>query len=154
MLQKQHAIFLAAAQLLIGCSDPREEALVNIRTIFSSASVYFDQTTQSGPIEAAQFPASTPLTPTPIPCGTRARTAPEVWSSQPSWAALGFSVNAPHRYSYQIQSEGVGATAQFTISAFGDLDCDGVYSTFVRYVGVLDGEAAGSAGLLEVNGLE
>jgi type II secretory pathway pseudopilin PulG len=58
--------------------------------------------------------------------------APELWKAEP-WASLKFSVDEPSRYSYQFTVEGTGKGARYTASAFGDLDCDGVYSTFEMY---------------------
>ncbi len=43
-----------------------------------------------------------------------------------SWAALQFSVDDPHYYSYEWKTDG----KRFTVLAYGDLDCDGKYSTF------------------------
>jgi hypothetical protein len=39
---------------------------------------------------------------------------------------LQFSVDDPHYYSYAYKVDG----KKFTVSAYGDLDCDGEYSTF------------------------
>jgi hypothetical protein len=52
---------------------------------------------------------------------------PALWASEP-WRSLEFSVDEPHGYSYQylVASDDMS----FTVKAFGDLDCDGVYSTF------------------------
>ncbi len=43
-----------------------------------------------------------------------------------------FQVSDPHYYVYQFDSNGTGADATFTATAFGDLDKDGVLSTFQR----------------------
>jgi hypothetical protein len=55
----------------------------------------------------------------------------EAWMT-PAWSALNFSQDDPFRFSYEFVSAGVGKDAIFTVSAYGDLDCDGDYSTFLR----------------------
>jgi type IV pilus assembly protein PilA len=56
---------------------------------------------------------------------------PAAWET-PTWVALNFSITDPHRFQYTYDSGGVGRTALFTARANGDLDCDGVLSTFER----------------------
>jgi hypothetical protein len=51
-----------------------------------------------------------------------------LWTSKPTWMELHFSVDDPHYYSYEYR---VAPDRQsFTVRAYGDLDCDGEYSTF------------------------
>jgi type IV pilus assembly protein PilA len=50
----------------------------------------------------------------------------------PTWAALNFSVDDPFYYSYQYDSAGTNGAAAFSAWAFGDLNCNGVFSTFMR----------------------
>lgn len=50
----------------------------------------------------------------------------------PVFKALGFSPTAPARHQFQFVAEGTGTDARFTARAVGDLDCDGVYSTFEK----------------------
>lgn len=52
----------------------------------------------------------------------------------PTWSALKFQVNEPHYYRYEFTSEGTGTEAKATVTAYGDLDCDGVESTFSRTI--------------------
>jgi hypothetical protein len=44
------------------------------------------------------------------------------------WAALGFTIDDPHRYSYQYVPAPDGKSA--IVRAVGDLDCDGVRGTY------------------------
>ena len=84
-----------------------------------------------------------------------------LWNADP-WVSLHFSVDDPHYYAYgyAVEVGGAGATDgthNFTASAEGDLDCDGVKSTFQMY-GVVneaysDGPA-GSAALARIDELE
>lgn len=47
------------------------------------------------------------------------------------WHALGrFQMRDPHAFIYEYKAEGVLGDARYTVSAFADLDCDGVISTF------------------------
>ncbi len=66
------------------------------------------------------------------------RTRPTVWEGSlpigipkrgSTWTSPSLT---PHAYSYPCDSSGSGNTSRFTASAFGDLDCGDVYSTFVR----------------------
>lgn len=50
---------------------------------------------------------------------------PALWATA-SWKALQFDVTDPYRYSYAFKSD----KASFTATAYGDLNCDGIYSTF------------------------
>jgi type II secretory pathway pseudopilin PulG len=107
--------------------------------------------THSGHIET--FPESTSLTPTTVPSGIAVLTTTE-WM-QPGWQALAFSIADPHRYAYEYVSSGSGTNAMFTARALGDLDGDGVYSTFER-AGALSarGEVTGSVGIFMVHETE
>lgn len=53
------------------------------------------------------------------------------------WNSLRFEIADPHAFVYEYKASGVLGEARFEVSAYGDLDCDGVYSTF-RFVGVGD----------------
>jgi type II secretory pathway pseudopilin PulG len=63
------------------------------------------------------------------------------WEVSP-WGALGFKLTKAHYFSYEFKSNRMTANdATFTISAYGDLDCDGVRSTFMQAgKGVVDGD--------------
>lgn len=52
--------------------------------------------------------------------------------AHPVFQALGFRLNEPFRFQYQFVAEGTGNEARFTARAVGDLDCDGLYSTYER----------------------
>ncbi len=81
---------------------------------------------------ARQTPPSSSSQVTP-PLGTCCRQGgtcppdPAAWQAAP-WSQLGFALAEPHRYSYAIEVDRAAQT--FTARAYGDLDCDGVYSTF------------------------
>jgi type II secretory pathway pseudopilin PulG len=68
-----------------------------------------------------------------------------------AWKDLGFSVDGASRYSYELDANATG----FTARAIGDLDCDGVYSTFELAAAVSpDGVVKGAAGIYKENELE
>ena len=75
-----------------------------------------------------RFPQTTPLTP-PKPHCERAATPMALWA-HPGWKELQFYIEDPHYYSFEFKSAGTGAAAVFTARSLGDLDCDGVLSTF------------------------
>lgn len=130
------------------------EATMNLRKLYDGSVVAFVVGEQEGrpmfpPSSRGRFPADLDLGRS---CNRPARTTG--WEANPAWNALNFAVSDPHWYSYQYDSHGFGEGAQFTASAFGDLDCDGEYSTFVRFGIVENGEVRGSAGLYIANELE
>lgn len=135
-----------------------EEALMNVRRLFDSSVSYYDadHTTPTGEILVPQFPASVPLTPAEVPCYSEWVNY-EDWS-HPTWEALNFALgryDELHHYSYQYDSSGTHIGATFTASAFGDLDCDGVFSTFVRSGEVITGnEIRGFGGVYVVDEFE
>jgi prepilin-type N-terminal cleavage/methylation domain-containing protein len=114
------------------------EAYEQIEKIANGARVYYMEGQHrkgSGLTVSAQFPVSVALSPA-LPCcsGSIDRCMPNSsdWAD-PSWNALHFAMGDPHYYRYELESTGTGASAEFTVRAFGDLDCDTIYSTFERY---------------------
>jgi hypothetical protein len=77
------------------------------------------------------FPPSAPLTPSQVPRGVRAADPPEAWEHL-TWKCLDFGFKDPHAFAFQFTSE-LDETTQvmrFTATARGDLDGDGMLSTF------------------------
>jgi hypothetical protein len=126
------------------------EATMNVRRMYDGAVAFY--------AEHHRFPQTTPLTPDRPACagGSSAKIAPqpEDWSA-PGWKELGFAIEEPSYYHYEFVSEGEGPTAAFTARAVGDLDCNGVQSTFER-IGTIDaqGNVNGGAGLFTLSELE
>lgn len=74
------------------------------------------------------FPASAPLTPPVVPRGQKEVDPPGTWD-HPTWTALDFRASpesVPHAYAFSFESAGTAFVAQ----ARGDLDGDGILSTF------------------------
>lgn len=118
--------------------SPTVEATKGVRTLYDGSVAYFDNHNR--------FPASTAIYPE-VDCGRRIT----AWDG-PTWRALEFTQVDRHRYSFQYDSSGSGASAQFTASAFGDLDCDGLTSTFVRFGSVREIQVDVGPPRLEVRG--
>jgi hypothetical protein len=62
----------------------------------------------------------------------------------------------PHKYMPGYQSQGVGTNANFTATATGDLDCDGLESTFQRLgsVNASTSDVWGAPSIFVVNEVE
>ena len=132
------------------------EAEHHLRRLFDSSVSYYDadHATPYGDILPPQFPASYGPTPAEIPCGTTHNPTYEDWGAD-TWEALNFAISDPHYYSYQYVSDGTQVGSTFTAYAFGDLDCDGVLSTFFRTGEVApDHDIRGGGGMQEINPTE
>jgi type IV pilus assembly protein PilA len=137
------------------------EATMNVRKLFDSSVAYFESehASKSGAIVARQFPGSVTLTPSAHCCSnTGGKCAPATTTFQDTngtWAALNFSVDDPFYFNYQYDSSGTDSGSTFTASAFGDLDCDTIYSTYQRTGSVMsDNSVTGGAGLFTKNDIE
>jgi type IV pilus assembly protein PilA len=141
------------------------EAAVNIRRIYSNSRSYIlDTYTKRGTVGSnviPQFPEPVPLTPAANCCTFTGKKCPPSttdWTDT-SWQALTFSVDDPHYYLYAYDSTGSaspGPGSNFTARAHGDLDCDGVFSTFEMF-GIWsssDNDVHGSAGMFIDNATE
>ena len=121
-----------------------EEATVNLRRIADMSVSYFfgDYVDATGSMLPSQFPASSPLTPAEVPCGEPHQPSQTDWDDGDNWTwvSLNFAMADPHYYSYQYDSSGIEADSTFTAYAFGDVDCDGELSTFMRSGQIVDGE--------------
>ena len=133
------------------------EVRVNIDRISQAAIVYYLESSsiQKGEPTAQHFPSSAPLMPAHIKeafcaSGTHKmyKSSPEE-RSHPVWETLSFQ---PHGqlFAYEFISSGSKRDARFTVRAVGDLDCDGVYSTFEQ-VGIIDSEGMVTLQPLTVN---
>src|SRR5262249_26358492 len=75
------------------------------------------------------FPPSAPLTPAEVPRGVRADDPRGAWD-HPTWRALGFGFDHPHAFSFAFETATGPSESRFRATAHGDLDGDGVTSTF------------------------
>jgi type IV pilus assembly protein PilA len=130
------------------------EASMNLRKLYDSSASYFfvDHSDATGTVLARQFPAAVTATPAAKCClstGGKCRPGPSVFADTGgTWPSLNFSVDDPFFFQYEYDSMGSDTSATFQAYAYGDLDCDGVYSTFMRSGSVMsDNTITGGAGL-------
>jgi len=113
------------------------EARESLRRIAVDARAYYLETwgtrADDEPIPH-QFPDDEPTTPVLDCCSNGSKCAADVapWQT-PTWEALSFSMPDAHYYRYEFLSTGTNVDANFTARAYGDLDCNGVRSTFEIY---------------------
>lgn len=100
------------------------EALEGLEKLSARAMILSD----TAPLGAA-FPSSCPLTPAAVPRATLVVDPPHTWD-HPSWRLLDFGFDTPHAYSFQFESQNGADVSRFVAIAHGDLDGDGVVSTF------------------------
>jgi type II secretory pathway pseudopilin PulG len=78
------------------------------------------------------YPPSAALNPAAVPRGTREADPPQAWDT-PTWKALGFrpaEEGVPHAFAFAFTSANGATRSTFIAVAHGDLDGDGVTSTF------------------------
>ena len=139
------------------------EATNNIRRMYDSSIAYYEA--EHGDINQnilpRQFPGAQAVTPAKGACcgqpGDKCNPAAQAakWQT-PTWSALNFSVDDPFYFSYEYESTGTEVNAKFNAWAYGDLDCDGVFSRFMRG-GTIDATTrnpTGGAGLFTENEVE
>jgi hypothetical protein len=80
------------------------------------------------PIKSA-FPPSVGLTPAEVPAGHSVEDPEGTWDD-PTWRALDFRMDRAHYYAFAFESDNKTQVAHFTARALGDLDGDGLFSTF------------------------
>jgi hypothetical protein len=138
------------------------EARQFVRKMYDGARAYYmDPYTMGGKkVAVPKFPepSAGPTPPLGECCKNGGKCSPkmEYWNKEP-WISLQYSVDDPHYYSYEYKVNNNSKTPNFTVTAYGDLDCDGVYSTFSMY-GEINSEysdgPAGTAALYRENELE
>ena len=136
------------------------EATMNLRKLFDSSASYFsrEHANRTGKIHERQFPEARDLTPDIGFCSddTAEKFVPRKSYWEPAtWQALNFALSDPHYYKYQYASSGTDSTSSFTARAVGDLNCNGIFSTFER-VGRSDASlnVVGGGGIFTNNELE
>jgi prepilin-type N-terminal cleavage/methylation domain-containing protein len=111
------------------------EAVDRLAYLYQSSALYFTGEHRSSPygsgVAPHAFPPPSVPTPAAVPAAARVTDPPGTWQT-PTWQALGFAITDAHYYSYAYDSLGTNAQAAFTARALGDLDGNGVFSTFER----------------------
>lgn len=95
---------------------------------------------------------STPTTPAQVPVGAPVTDAEGTWS-HPTFKALAFEAPQPHWYAYRVEID-PDLTTPLRVVAHGDLDGDGVLSTFSRSLGREGNQIVVRPGLLVTQDLE
>ncbi len=113
------------------------EATMNVRKLYDGAVELWETN--------HQLPPSTDWTPATGCCGgPDHKCLPDAATfAGKTWQALRFSIDDPYRYQYRVTSTKAG----FVVEARGDLDCDGVFSSFKRTGTIEAGHVSGGAGL-------
>jgi hypothetical protein len=75
------------------------------------------------------YPSSVSLTPSRVPAGQRVVDPQGTWE-HPTWRRLDFAETDPHGFSFEFVSELGQTRSTFVARAHGDLDGDGITSTF------------------------
>ncbi len=116
------------------------EAVSSVNSLASAAAEFYNASDATQPTGAAAQAAHAmrhfpPSARAPVPedalsvRGKRYQSNLADWSASP-WHDLRFKVVQPQCYQYAFEAQGSGATATAKVSAQGDLDGDGVRSTY------------------------
>ena len=116
------------------------EAIAETTAIAQDACVFFNQSDQNQPAgtkpdDAKAMRHFPPSSRASVPAsmddvrGKRFQSALGDWAVSP-WHDMDFKISTPQFYAYSFESEGAGSTATATAIAHGDLDGNGVPSTF------------------------
>ncbi len=106
--------------------------------IIGGATAYYetDHTMPSGTVLERQFPTNTVMESNccGFPNDRCPGSAPQYQRDE--WEALSFTIAVPHLYRPDFFSAGIGTASTFTVQVHGDLDCDTVWSLFLKKGGV------------------
>ncbi len=123
------------------------EARMNVQSLYHGAVAYYEseQLGSDGKVRTHVFPATTDWTPAEGACGYpggKIPPDPTPWR-KPTWEALHFTVDAPSFYQYRFSvviGDGSHPGDEAMVEARGDLDCDGIFSSYVRHLVVGPGQ--------------
>jgi type IV pilus assembly protein PilA len=102
-----------------------------------------------GAAQLSAYPESAPLTPARVPRGEPVQDPPGTWD-HPTWRLLDFSFSVPHCYSFELNTKNAADVSRYSAVARGDLDGDGVLSSFT-IEGSIEPAGVPHTGALEVN---
>ena len=118
----------------------QDEALRELSRLVRSASVYYVKPRiQPGTPEraACSFPQGEIRTTRALSCcdpsvtdGQGRCDVQKIEWNRSLWSTLRWRLNEPHQFVYEYKASGAMGAATLEVTAFGDQDCDGVYSTF------------------------
>lgn len=119
-----------------------DEAILNLSKLTRIADVYYvkPKAGADGERMICQFPAGTIRSTLAKSCcdpevtlGDGQCDPAKIEWNRSLWKTLRFQLDEPHWFVYEFKSTGTLGNAQLEVSAYGDSDCDGEYSTF-RFV--------------------
>lgn len=116
------------------------EASTMLSAIYRLQVVYFENQHERSATGVGSSFCTAPAMPSTAPTGHKYPANPLAWTSNAPWAALGFSLDGPHWYQYSSP----GSATSFAATANGDLDGDGIQSTYVRSATIVSGEIQGA----------
>jgi hypothetical protein len=135
------------------------EGLQFIKKMSDAARMYYTEPTfatadpRVAEVIKKRFPRSVGPTPPLGSCcqGVEGRCPVDMsqWE-QAGWKELDFALHDPHYYSYEFKQD----ETSYEAIAYGDLDCDGKYSTFTLRGKVVDGEVEAALEIEEKDPLE
>lgn len=117
-----------------------DEVYAQLSTLAEAAATVYSE----GEPGSCVFPADAPCTPEEQTCcstlgGPGANTfavcdpQEDIWDA-PGWQELGFSIATPHAFVYQTDQLDLEGAPGFRVRGYADLDCNGIRSTFARFV--------------------
>lgn len=124
------------------------EAVYELARLVRSASVYYvkPRAGADGTRMACQFPPGTIRTHLANSCcdprvGDDGLCNPlKIEWNRTLWHTLHWQIREPHAFIYAYEASGTFGDARLTVSAYGDTDCDGEFSTF-RFIAQGDPKA-------------
>ena len=107
------------------------EAPLNLKTISKGAASFYEtvQYSKSGKARSPRFPKSTRWTPEKNCCEQPGQVCRGGDWDKAGWRGAGFRIDGNHHYRYRMKRS--SNKKKLTITAKGDLDCDGVYAEYV-----------------------
>lgn len=125
----RYVLLLAALCAIATCPSARRACTANTRAQEADDLLAYLVDRVATTYAATGKLPPTPAGPTPTTScceqGGACARDPATWSA-PGWRELGFTIDAPYRYTYQYLPDASGTSA--VLRATGDLDCDGVPS--------------------------
>ena len=116
------------------------EAVGSVTAIAAAAASYYDSSDANQPVGTSPDAAHAmrhfpPSSKAGVPADTESVRARRYQSALPDWSVspwreLRFSMPQPQSFSYSFESQGTGNNAKASVIAHGDLDGDGVVSTY------------------------
>jgi type IV pilus assembly protein PilA len=112
------------------------EASTNLGAIYHAEVAYYNQSGER--FEESGFVAAPELTPNDSPGSAKYPANVALWVAREEWATLGFALSTAHYYAYMVEGPAgggpmpsLGPGDAFTARAVGNLDGDGVQSTYL-----------------------